>query len=330
VKDTAKLLYGIYIVFTLAEMMLLKLTGLSLYESSIVSFSTVGTGGFGVMASSCATYPLASRIVIIIFMTLCGINFSVYYFLLTKRFKEAWQCDEMRWYLIVMFVSSVVMAWNTIRAGIFAGFGEAFQHTLFTVSSIMTTTGFASIDYNEWPQFSRTLIIILTFIGACAGCTGGGFKYSRAVILFRNAKNEVMRTIHPKSVRKVYMDGHVVEDDTVRTTNAYLAIYVIIFIVSFLMVAFFESITKVDMDRFDFETNLTAVATTLNNVGPGLNVVGPAGGFHDFTWASKMVLIFDMLAGRLELMPILILFSRNTWKDGSHRFFKDSLKQHSH
>ncbi|WP_026506823.1 TrkH family potassium uptake protein [Butyrivibrio sp. MC2013] len=314
VKDTAKILYGIYIGITVTETILLMISGLSLYEALCVTFSTVGTGGFGLYPASCGVYSVASRTIITVFMAMCGINFSVYYFLLKRKWKEAWNCDEMRFYLMTIFASALLISWNAMRAGIFDAFGEAFHHSLFTVTSIMTTTGFASIDYNGWPQFSRTLIIILTFVGACAGSTGGGFKISRIVILVKNARNEIHRAIHPKSVHKVNMDGHVVEEDTVRSVSAYLAIYVMVFLISFLLVAFFESISVIDMERFDFETNLTAVAATLNNVGPGLNLVGPAGGFHDFTWASKIVLIFDMLAGRLELMPILILGSRHTWR----------------
>lgn len=313
VNDTAKILYGIYIGFTVIEIVLLKISGLTLFESMTLTFSTVGTGGFGLVPASCGLYPLSSRIIITVFMALCGVNFSVYYFLLTKKFKEAWKCDEMRWYFVVMFGSATLIALDTIHAGLFTTFGGAFQHTIFTVSSIMTTTGFASIDYNGWPEFSRSLIIILTCIGACAGSTGGGFKFSRVIIALRNAKNEITRATHPKSVLKVNMDGHVVEEDTVRSTNAFLAIYVLIFLVSFLAIAFFESLRGLENNPFDFVTNLTAVAATLNNVGPGLNVVGPAGCFHDFTDASKLVMIFDMLAGRLEFLPILILFNRKTW-----------------
>ena len=313
VKDTAKILYSIYIVITFAEMICLKITGLSVYESMTLTFSTVGTGGFGLLSTSILDYSYKTQLVIIIFMALCGVNFSFYYYLLIKKFKEAWHIDEVRWYFIIMFASALLIASNVAGSGVLPTFGEAFHHSMFTVVSIMTTTGFATLDYNTWPQFSRTLIFMLTCIGACAGSTGGGFKFSRIIILFRNARNEVIKTLHPKSVQRVYMDGHVVEEATVRGTNAYLAIYSIIFLSSFLLIAFFESFNVIDFNVFDFETNLTAVAATLNNVGPGLNMVGPAGGFSDFSWASKIVLIFDMLAGRLELMPVLILFSKRTW-----------------
>jgi len=314
VKDTAKILYSIYIAITLSEMICLKLTGLSVYESMTLTFSTVGTGGFGLLGSSILEYSHATQTVIIVFMALCGVNFSVYYFLLIKKFKEAWHIDEMRWYFVIMFGSAVLIAWNVVRNGVIPNFGDAFHHSLFTVTSIMTTTGFATLDYNVWPQFSRTLLFVLTCIGACAGSTGGGFKFSRIIILIRNAKNEVIKTLHPKSVQRVYMDDHVVEDATVKGTSAYLSIYTIIFLASFLLVSFFESFNVIDLEVFDFETNITAVAATLNNVGPGLNMVGPTGGFHDFSWASKIVLIFDMLAGRLELMPVLILFHAKTWR----------------
>jgi len=314
IKDTAKILYEIYFVITIVQIVLLMMTGLGFLDSCMLAFSTAGTGGFGLVQDSCASYSMATRNVIIIFMTLCGVNFSIYYFLITKRFKEILKNDEVRWYLILMFASSVLIAINVVKTGIIDDFGTALHHALFSVSSIMTTTGFASIDYNTWPQFSRTLLVVLTCIGGCAGSTAGGFKISRIVIIFRNAKNEILKTIHPKSIQKVNMDGRVVDDDTVRGVNAYLTLYALIFVLSILAVSLFESWNSVDLVNYDFETNVTAVVATLNNTGPGLNIVGPAGGFSGFSALSKAVLIFDMLAGRLELLPVLLLFNRRTWK----------------
>jgi len=305
VKDTAKILYVIYIGFTLIEIVLLKIAGLNLYEASTLTFSTVGTGGFSLVSSGCKNYPLAAQTIMTVFMALCGINFSVYYLILTRRFKEAWHCDEMRWYLITMLGSGSLIAFNIYRAGLVATPYLAFHHAMFTVSSIMTTTGFATLDYNVWPQFSRTLLFILTLIGACAGSTGGGLKFSRLVILVRNVRNELVFTIYPKSMRRVMMDGHSVEGTTVKSVSAYLACYVFIFFSSFLIVS---------TDGFDFETNISAIAATFNNVGPGLNMVGPIGNYSEFSDLSKIVMILDMLAGRLEIMPLLTLFSFRTWK----------------
>ena len=305
VKDTAKILYLIYIGITAVEIVLLKIAGLNLFESATLTFSTVGTGGFSIAASGCKNYPLAAQTIMTVFMALCGINFSVFYLLLTKRFREAWHCEEMRWYLTIMLGSGTLIAINVYRAGIVTSPYLAFHHAMFTVSSIMTTTGFATLDYNVWPQFSRTLLFILMLLGACAGSTGGGLKISRLIILLRNARNELIFSTHPKSMRRVSMDGHCVEGTTVKSVSAYLAWYAFIFLASFLVIS---------TDGFDFETNISAIAATFNNVGPGLNMVGPIGNYSAFSDLSKIVMIFDMLAGRLEIMPILTLFYFRTWK----------------
>ena len=305
VKDTAKILYGIYFGFTLVEAILLMISGMNLYEALTLTFSTVGTGGFSITNAGIGGYKIASQVIIMIFMALCGVNFSVYYFLLTKRPKEAVRCDEMRWYFGVMLISASLIAINIYRAGITSTPFLAFHHALFTVSSIMTTTGFGTLDFNVWPEFSRTLLFILTLLGACAGSTGGGFKFSRILIVFRTVKNELSFVIHPKSVKKVYMDGHSVESTTVKSVFNYLGIYILIMLVSVLLIS---------LDGFSFETNVTAVAATLNNVGPGLGMVGTTGNFSQFSAFSKIVMMFDMLAGRLELLPMLILLSVRTWK----------------
>ena len=305
VKDTAKILYGIYFGFTLVEAILLMISGMNLYEALTLTFSTVGTGGFAITNAGIGGYKIASQVIIIIFMALCGVNFSVYYFLLTKRPKEAVRCDEMRWYFGVMLISASLIAINIYRAGITSTPFLAFHHALFTVSSIMTTTGFGTLDFNVWPEFSRTLLFILTLLGACAGSTGGGFKFSRILIVFMTVKNELSFVIHPKSVKKVYMDGHSVESTTVKSVFNYLGIYILIMLVSVLLIS---------LDGFSFETNVTAVAATLNNVGPGLGMVGTTGNFSQFSAFSKIVMMFDMLAGRLELLPMLILLSVRTWK----------------
>ena len=304
VKNTAKILYYIYIGITLTQVVLLMITGLSLYEALTATFSTVGTGGFGIYDVSANAFPYAAQVVIIVFMTLCGINFSVYYFLVTKRPGEALKCEEARWYLIIMFGASAAITAGLMHHGMEQSTGEAFHHALFAVSSVMTTTGFATRDFNLWPQYARTLLFLLMLTGACAGSTGGGFKISRLIIAVRRLKNELIFSTHQKSIRQVQMDGRRVEQTTVKAVMTYIALYATVYLLSFFLISF---------DGFDFETNMTAVAATLNNVGPGLSMVGPVGNYGAFSTFSKWVLSFDMLAGRLELLPMLMLFRRKTW-----------------
>lgn len=304
-KDTARTLYIIYFGITLVEIICLWISGLNLYEAMTITFSTVGTGGFAISNSGIGGYSTLTQVIIIVFMAICGVNFSVYYYIITKRFRDAWHCDEMKWYFVTMFGSAALIAINVYRAGLLPTPYLSFHHALFAVVSIMTTTGFGTEDFNLWPEFSRTLLVTLTMIGACAGSTGGGFKFSRLIIILRTIKNELTFIIHPKSIKKVYMDGRAVEGTTVKSVSAYLGIYVVIYVISFLIVS---------LDGFDFETSFTAVAATLNNVGPGLNMVGPMGNYSQFSVLSKIVLMFDMLAGRLELLPILILLSPQTYK----------------
>lgn len=305
VKDTAKILYGIYFGFTLLEFVALLFAGRNAYEALTLTFSTVGTGGFSITNAGIGGYNMATQIIIIIFMALCGVNFSVYYFLLTRRPKEALRCDEMRYYFGVMFVAAALIGVNIYHAGITTTLYESFHHALFTVVSIMTTTGFGTLDFNVWPEFSRSFLFMLTLVGACAGSTGGGFKFSRILIIFRTIRNELSFVIHPRSVKRVYMDGHSVESTTVKSVFNYLGIYLVIMVLSVLVIS---------LDGFSFETNISAVAATLNNVGPGLGMVGTTGNFSQFSALSKIVMMFDMLAGRLELLPMLILLSYRTWK----------------
>ncbi len=304
VRDTAKILYLIYFGITLLQIILLLCTGLTLYEAMVTTFATVGTGGFGITNAGIGAFNTPAQIVIIIFMIMCGVNFSVYYYLITLRPKEALKNDEVKLYLGIMFASATIIAILIYRAGITGTPFESFHHSLFSVVSVMTTTGFATLDFNVWPEFARTLLALLMLFGACAGSTGGGFKLSRVLILIKAIKNELIYIVHPKSVKKVYLDGQAVDSTVVKSVSAYLSMYVIIFIVSTLIVS---------IDGFDYETNFTSVAATLNNIGPGLGMVGPTGNFQSFSNLSKFVLMFDMLAGRLELLPMLILFSPNTW-----------------
>ena len=305
VKETAKILYLIYIGITLLEIICLAISGLPLYDAMTVTFSTVGTGGFGIHDSGMMGYSVVSQAIVIVFMALCGVNFTVYYFLLNRKPKEAFAIDEVKSYFETILVAASLVAINIYRAGVLDNSAMAFNHSLFTVVSIMTTTGFGTLDFNQWPMFSKVILVLLSLIGACAGSTGGGFKVSRALIIIRNARNELNFIVHPKAVKRVYMDGHSVEGTTVKSVSAYLGIYVITLI---------SSIVVVSLDNFDFATTVTSVVATLNNIGPGLGMVGPMGNYSEFSALSKLVLMFDMLAGRLELLPIFIILKPKTWK----------------
>ncbi len=305
VKDTAKILYLIYFSITVAEILCLWASGLSFYEAMTISFSTVGTGGFAVTNSGIGGYSTLTQAIIIVFMALCGVNFTVYYFLIHKKPKEAFAIDEVKFYFGTIVVAAGLIGFNIYRAGVLDSAGMCFHHALFAVVSIMTTTGFGTLDFDMWPMFSKVLLMGLALIGACAGSTGGGFKFSRALIVIRNVRNELNFLVHPKAVKRVYMDGHTVAGTTVKSVSAYLGLYVITFIASVLIVS---------LDNFDYQTTVTAVIATLNNIGPGLGMVGPMGNYAEFSYLSKIVLMFDMLAGRLELLPIFIVIKPKTWK----------------
>ncbi len=303
IKNTAMILYGIYLVITVVEIISLMFAGLNLYEASTLSFSTTGTGGFGLLNSSIGSYSTTVQTIFIIFMLLCGINFQIFYLLLIRKPREAFGSEELRYYLGIVFVAALLISINV--RGFFEDGFQAFHHSLFQVVSVMTTTGFATLDYNVWPEFSRAILFLLTLLGACAGSTGGGFKVSRLIVLLRSIKNEIFSVIHPRSIKKIHMDGRIVEGGVIKSIQVYTMIYVMILLGSFVLVS---------LNEFDFVTNITAVATTFNNVGPGFNMVGPAGNYSAFSGFSKLILMFDMLAGRLELMPMLVLFSPGTWR----------------
>ena len=305
VKDTAKILYLIYFGITVLEIICLKISGLSLYEAATITFSTVGTGGFAVTNAGIGGYSTVSQAVIILFMALCGVNFTVYYFLINRKPKEAFAIDEVKYYFGTMAVAACLIAINIYRAGVLDSAGMCFHHALFAVTSIMTTTGFGTLDFDKWPEFSRVLLMGLSLVGACAGSTGGGFKFSRALIVIRNARNELNFLVHPKAVKRVFMDGHAVEGTTVKSVSAYLGLYVITLVVSIFLVS---------LDNFDYQTTVTSVIATLNNIGPGLGMIGPMGNYSEFSYFAKIVLMFDMLAGRLELLPFFIIMKPKTWR----------------
>ena len=303
VQSTAKILYGIYIVLTLVQIVLLLAGGMPLFDSLLTSFGTAGTGGFGIKNDSMAGYSVYSQVIVTIFMILFGVNFNAYFLILLGKFRRAAAMEEVRWYLGIIAASIAVITWNA--RGFFDTLGQAVQQGAFQVASIITTTGFSTCDFNLWPATSRSVLVLLMFVGACAGSTGGGIKVSRLVILFKTIKKEVRQGLHPQVVAPVRMDGKLIPHETVRATNVFLATYMIVFTLSVLLVS---------LDGNELPTNFTAVAATLNNIGPGLEMVGPMENFSLFSSPAKLVLIFDMLAGRLELFPILVLFAPDTWR----------------
>ncbi len=303
VKHTARMLYKMYFLMTVVQIVLLLITGMSPFESMTHSFGTAGTGGFGVLNSSIGGYSVASQAVITIFMILFGINFNVYYLLWVRKPLQAFRHEEMRYYLGIILAAVVLITIN-IQGG-FSSLLEAFHHAAFQVASIITTTGYSTVDFNMWPEFSKFILVMLMFVGACAGSTGGGIKVSRIVIMLKLVKSELSYLIHPKRVRQVHFEQRVVSKEVLRSISVFFIAYAVIFGLSVLLIT---------LDNLGFTTNVTAVAATLNNIGPGLDQVGPASNFSVFSQPAKYVLMFDMLAGRLELFPLLLLFTPSTWK----------------
>ncbi len=350
VKDTAKILYLLYLGITVFGVILLCVCGMPLFDSITTTFGSVGTGGFGIKSDSITSYsPLIQNAVTVlmilsgvnysfyffllyrnfkdgtggfgiksdsitsyspliqnavtVLMILSGVNYSFYFFLLYRNFKDAFSMEEVRWYFIIILVSAGIIIWDTRH--MVPNLGDAARNAFFQVGSIITTTGFATTDFDAWPQLSKTILIILMFIGACAGSTGGGIKVSRIMILFKSIKKELSMMIHPRMTKKIRMDNHVISHETLRSLNVFIAVYFVIFFVSVLLVG---------VDEFGFTTNFTAVAATLNNIGPGLELVGPTQNFSIFSPFSKCILMFDMLAGRLELFPMLMVLMPSCWK----------------
>ncbi|MBE6558549.1 MAG: TrkH family potassium uptake protein [Ruminococcaceae bacterium] len=302
VKTTALILYSIYLGLTFIMFVLLLCGGMNAFEALTTSFGTAGTGGFGVLNDSIASYSPYIQIVVTVFMLLFSINFSCYYLILIGRIKEAFNV-ELRTFLIIVAAAVGLITVNTLH--LYSSAGDALRHSAFAVGSIISTTGFATEDFNLWPSLSKAILVLIMFVGACAGSTGGGIKVSRIVILFKGLGRELGSMIHPRRVKKVIVDKHPVDDDTVRSVNVYIACFLLIFVGSILLIS---------LEGHDLITNFTAVAATINNIGPGLEMVGPTQNFSFFSCGSKLVLIFDMLAGRLELFPMLVLFNPKTWK----------------
>ena len=311
VRQTAFILYAIYSALTVVEFVMLLCGGMTVFEALNTAFATAGTGGFSFSSKGMAYGPYI-QIVVTVFMLLFSINFTSYYLILCGKPKEAWSA-EVRTFIIIVFSAILLIACNVHFTGNFEGkgsFADTLRQAAFYVASIISTSGFGiEVDFSLWPQFSIGILIGLMFVGACAGSTGGGMKVSRWIILGKGGAHEVGRLIHPKQVKKIIVDGRVVEHEVVRSVNAYLVAFVLIFVASLLLVSL-DPLTQ-----GDFTTAFTSVATTLNNVGPGVGaVVGPNGNFGGFTDFSKIVYIFNMLAGRLELFPVLVLFAPSTWR----------------
>lgn len=302
VRTTAKILYQIYLFLTVADFLALFLSGMPWFDALCITFGTAGTGGFGVLNSSMASYSVAQQVITTIFLIFFGINFNVYYLALAGKLREALRSEEVRAYLVIILASVLLITWNI--AGSFSSIFSAFQQAAFQVVSIMTTAGFSTLDSDLWPSFSKWILTTLMFVGACAGSTGGGLKVSRIVIAVKNVFKELQSLILPRSVKVVRFEGKAVEDATIRCLGAYFTVYALIFFVSVIILS---------LDGHDMETNFTAVAATFNNIGPGFSDVGASCNFGFYSPLSKFVMMFDMLAGRLELFPMLMLFSPRTW-----------------
>ena len=304
IKYTAQILYVIYLGMTVVEIILLLISRMPVFDAITLSFGTAGTGGFGIKGDSIASYTALQQWIITIFMILFGVNFNAYYLILFRKFKKALQMEEVKAYFGIIFVSTAIITGSLVMGNM--QFADALRHAAFQVGSIITTTGYATINFDAWSQTCRTILVLLMFVGACAGSTGGGMKVSRFIVMVKTMTKELNSYIHPKSVKKIKMDGKPIEHEVVRSINVYLITFMIIFVVSVFAISF---------EGHDLVTNFTAVAATINNIGPGLSMVGPDCNFGFFSDFSKLVIIFDMLAGRLELFKLLILFHPAIWKE---------------
>ena len=302
-RKTASILYLIYIALTVIDIIFLLLGNMPLFDAVCTAFGTAGTGGFGIKNDSLASYSPYLQNVTTVFMALFGVNFSCYYLLLLGHVRSVFKDEELRLYLGIIFGSIILIVLNL--RGFYDTLGETVRHAAFTVSTIITTTGFATTDFDLWPAFSKAIIMLLMIVGACAGSTGGGLKVARAMLLMKSLRRNIGQVLKPRKVQVVRNNGAVVDEKILANANAYLAAYVVILFLSFLLIS---------LDNFSVGTNFTAVLACFNNIGPGLEAVGPTCNFSGYSTLSKLVLSFDMLAGRLEIFPMLVLFSRSTWR----------------
>ncbi len=297
---TARILYAIYFVLSLLQTLLLLLGKIPVFDALTITFGTAGTGGFSILNNGIASYSTYIQVVITVFMILFGVNFNIYFLVLCKRFRDVLRSEELRGYVIIMLSAMFVVTLDVFFGGVYSSLGEAFQQTAFQVASVMTTTGFATADFNLWPEVSRVILLLIMCVGSCAGSTAGGLKVGRVILAAKSAACEVRRVLNPRTVNVVTYEHKRVSEDTVKVTNAYILIYVFVFAMSLLIISF---------DRTDFTTNVSGVIATLNNIGPGLSKVGPLGNFASFNPLSKLVFIADMLIGRLEIYPVIILIT---------------------
>ena len=303
-SQTSKILYGIYCVLTLVEVVCLKLAGLPLYDAFIHAFGSAGTGGFSNRNLSVGAYanPTA-EVIIAVFLVLFSINFALYFLLLSRRFREVLASDELRFFLLIVAGSTLLIFFNIYP--IYQNVGDSLRNAFFQVTSIISTTGFGTVDYVYWPTFSQMILILLMFCGACAGSTGGGIKCSRMLLLFRSIRREVHRIIHPNAVETIRLDGQVLDEDTLGTALSFSGFYVTIVLVAALIIS---------LDNMSFGVSLSAALTCTSNVGPGLEAIGPMGNFSAFSPLSKIVMSLCMIIGRLEIYPILAMFSLHAWR----------------
>ena len=301
-KQTTRILYIIYISITLLNIVFLLIGGMPFFESLVHALGTAGTGGFGVKADSFASYSPYIQWVTTIFMLIFGINFNIYYLLLVRKWKTAFKSGELWFYVGMVAVSVVLICINVYP--LFDSFGEAIRHTAFQVATVVSTTGYASVDFNQWPSLSKTILLLLMFIGACAGSTAGGFKCARVVILIKKARRELKKLLHPRSVNAMRFEGKSVDNQIVSSVSSYLTIYIAIFCATLIVIS---------LDGFDTETNISAVTACFNNIGPAFGAAGPASNYAAFSPLSKIALSVVMLFGRLEIYPMLIALSPSTW-----------------
>ncbi len=303
-KETAKITYLIYTGLTIIDILLLIIVGkMPLFDALCIAFGTAGTGGFGIKNNSMASYTTAAINITTVFMLLFSVNFSIYFLILTGKAKEAFKDEEFRCFWLIVFAA--ILGLFVAALPQYDQIEMCLRDAAFTVSTIISTTGYSTADYNQWPAIAHTIVLLLMFVGACAGSTGGGFKQVRLVIMWKTLRRNIHKFLHPSEVRVIEYNDRPMSEGIVNNISSYLIAYVLIVMIS----TFFVS-----LDGFDFETNFSAVMATFNNIGPGLMKCGPSGGFSDFSMLSKIVMIMDMLAGRLEIMPILVLFSKSTWK----------------
>ena len=302
-RDSSIVLYGLYVVLTVLDILFLLIGKMPVFDAFCIAFGTAGTGGFGVRADSMGSYSPYLQTVTTVFMLLFGVNFNLYFLLILRKFKDIITDAELHVYLGVVAVSTALISINVL--GSFPSLRDSIHHAAFQVATIITTTGYSTVNFDTWPSFSKAIMLTLMVIGACAGSTGGGIKCSRVLLMFRGMRRYIRKVVYPQRVETVRVNGHPVSENTMNSVSLYLVLYAFILVFSFLIIS---------IDNFSVESNISAVLACFNNIGPGFGAVGPMESYAGYSWFSKIVLTFDMLAGRLELLPILALLSRKTWR----------------